>query len=537
MSHFVTALLLLQYIALYSTHESISLSVVYCIVVVFLILKLPQPITVMQYSTPKNEARTFAAAAAKSPLESVKSPSQFASPRSFAVDRQKYENDLLDRPYLPDCWSDEKRMEVLFNPFRVRDTNPEGWDLKMNFWTNQINKWCLQQRKVVFTIDDLRKAFVRGDHHPHAECLKLVVSHMKRNQSLLLKEDLPLSPNVKSVGRNVASWTFNTLLVKPISLSWNLLAGNRDDISNEEKILPNINLDTKLFNKETLDRLTETVDSHIKNMKTTCMRYGNFFHLVNKNVFKERSIDEATFDILVQILESKGRVKTMEESHIRIIKFGKNIEINQTDITLIKLEATKEILEAEANKLNDQIEILREEAKQTLANKNRDKALLLLKRKKRMEAKLNEKDTQMDNIDLIYHQLLDSDSQQVIAKAFQMANDVLKRQSTNLEDIENTVAQVEDTLGDIASLTSEINRPIAGDNAAIELDAEEELDEILKDIELESKLAKLKDAERKELNEKSLLAQIQDLTIVEGDLSTESVKKADIAQPVAQTSL
>src|SRR5699024_506772 len=205
-------------------------------------------------------------------------------------------------------------------------------------------------------------------------------------------------------------------------------------------------------------------------------------------------------------------------SGIRIVKFGKDIEINQTDITLIKLEVTKEVLEAETNKLSEEMDLLREEAKQALANKSRDKALLLLKRKKRVEAKINEKDTQIDNIEVVYHQLLDSDSQQVIMKAFAMANDVLKRQSVGLEDVQNTVAAVEETLDDIATLASEVNRPIAADNAAIELDAEEELDEILKDIEDEKKKAEQERKDKQKSEQAALLAQITDLTIVDSDL-------------------
>lgn len=431
---------------------------------------------------------------------------------------------------------DNKRMEVLFSPFRARDTNPEGWDLKMNFWTNVINKWCLQQRKAVFTIDDVRKAFERGDQHPHIDCLKLVISHMKRRLSVLLSEDLPVRKNAKSLSRNVASWAVNSFLVKPISLGWGLFASNPDepDMSHEEKALSNIATETKLFNKETLEILVETVECHLKNMKSTCMRYENFFNMLNKSVFAEKTIDLATFEVVTDVIETKGKVKILDEPGVRIIKFGRDIEISLTDITLIRLEATKEILEAETCKLSEEMDALREEARLALTNKSRDKALLLLKRKKRIEAKMDEKDTQIDNIEMIYQQLLDSDSQQSIVKAFQLANTVLKRQSANLDEIEDTVASVEDTLGDIASRTSEISRPISTDTATIEFGAEEELDEILKDIEAENEAAQTKNSQASNQKTDALLKQLSDLTVMDNEFSSDSIEQHQPADQFAQ---
>lgn len=433
--------------------------------------------------------------------------------------KNRFQDDMLQRTYLPDCWLDDKRMEVLFAPFRARDTNPEGWDLKMNFWTNLINKWCLHQRRVVFTIDDIRKAMVRGDHYPHIDCLKLVISHMKRHNFLLFHEDIfQRKTNIKSVGRNVASWMVNSLVIKPISLGWSLLTNNRDyeaDIEMEQ-ILPNIVVETKLYNRETMDIIVETIESHLKNMKTTCMRYQLFHQFINKNISTLKCIDEQTYDVVMEVLESKGRLSTLEDSGIKIVKFGNEIKINETDISLIKLEATKEILETETDKLADDIEELRVEARQALANKSRDKALLLLKRKKRIESKLNEKDTQIDNIEMITRQLLDTGSQQFIVQAFQMANDVLKQHTSKLDEFENTIANVEDTIGDVTYRMSEINRPIStNDTTMIELDAEEELEEMLKDIENGKKIDNKNDSKEND----SFIQKITDLTIIDNDLT------------------
>lgn len=198
-------------------------------------------------------------------------------------------------------------MAVLFGPFRVRDTNPEGWDLKMNFWTNAVNKWCLQTRRVAFTLEDVRRAFARFDQQPHLDCLRLVLSTMKRRGSLLLDEDLPVTRNARSLGRNVLNWTVNSLLLKPLSLGWSFVAGGSGSLSSREedglvksstasstsqqeleRPLESITAETKLFNKETLDILVESVEAYlktgnsIKSAASSVMRYEQFFNQLNK---------------------------------------------------------------------------------------------------------------------------------------------------------------------------------------------------------------------------------------------------------------
>lgn len=39
---------------------------------------------------------------------------------------------------LPECWSDDDRMNFLFQPFRPKEANPVSYDAKMKFWTETI---------------------------------------------------------------------------------------------------------------------------------------------------------------------------------------------------------------------------------------------------------------------------------------------------------------------------------------------------------------------------------------------------------------
>lgn len=446
-----------------------------------------------------------------------------ASPR---ISPQKLENDLYERRYLPDCWLDDKRMEVLFSPFRLRYINPEGWDLKMNFWVNQINKWCLNQSKVVFTIEDAQKAFVRADRQPFAECLKLVVSNMKRNGKLLFPEDLQEDRrNMKQLSRNFASWTLNTMLVKPFTMGWNMITSSAEsNVTLEDKFIANITNETRLINREALEVFTESVETYLNNKheKGDCMRYGKFISLLNKGIFAERNIDEQAYEIICTVLESKNKIKVYQEDGIKIVKVGSDVQVKDNDIILIKLEFVKERLEAEAAKLDEDMEEIKVQARKALEAKNRDKALSLLKRKKRLENKLKDKDAQIENIEVTYEQLLDTGSQQMLVSAFQIANDILKKNTKQLEEVEDTMAQVEDTLAEIASITSDINRPLA-DTTVYEQDAELELNEMLDDIKAseEKEKKKLLEEKSKSIRDDSFLRQIEDLSIIDSEISFE----------------
>ncbi len=433
-------------------------------------------------------------------------------------------------------------MAVLFSPFRVRDTNPEGWDLKMNFWTNAISRWCLQTRTVAFTLEDVRRAFLRRDGHqlPHPDCLVLVLSTMKRRGALMTDQELPVARNARSLGRSLLSWSVNSLLLKPLSVGWSLLTSSnaaRADSADsgqyssscmsstasssstptspqEEQPLASITAETKLFSRETLDLLVESVEGHLKGLTSTssspikpgsCLRYHHFTAQLNKTLFAGRPLDEASFAVVIEVAEAKtgARLKTMTlDDGIRIVKIsgggegaaGSEAAINQTDISLIKLEATRELLEAEVDRLSEEADALREEARQALAGRSREKALLLLKRKKRLEAKITAKDTAIDNIEAIYQQVLDTHSATAITRALAYANAVLKQRSgVVLSDLEDTMTAIEDTMSDVAALSSEINRPLAPGDAGVELDAEEELDQMLKELESEKKEAVILD--------------------------------------------
>lgn len=416
--------------------------------------------------------------------------------------------DFIERPYLPDCWNDDKKMNVLFHPFRIREINPEGWDLKMNFWINLINKWCLFDRKVVFTIDEMRQNFNRDEKLPHLDCVKLVISHMKRQNKILFKDEIVNQTNRSK--SSFVNWTLNSLIMKPITIGWNWLSTKDNDIHSDIDKNFAISQDYQLVNVETMQIISESIESYIRNIETTCMSYSKFVNMINKNVFGEKKLDEISMDMVLIKLESENKLKIYEETGFKLIKFGNNKQTKDSDITLVKLELVKEILEKEANQIERRMETLNNEARAAIKNNNRDKALLLLKRKKRLENRVNEKDLQIDNIEILCSQLLETGSQKLMMKTFQMANDVLKKNSTKIEDVENIMSQMDDILNNQSLVNEELSRPIQ-ESTEFEMEAEQELQQILEEIDEAQKSNSNPDEQN------DLIEQLDKLSVINDD--------------------
>ena len=435
-------------------------------------------------------------------------------------DSHLYENDWTERPYLPECWTDYKRMTTLMSPFRAREANPEGWDLKMNFWINCINKWSINTHSVVFSAEDVMKAFERGPKRPDLQCIQLVMSQMKRNKSILSLTQFKAITDSNS-NKNWINWGLNTFVVKPFSIGWSLVSSSNNYEIIEEP-LPEISGESKFIITQTLQVMSEELNKCINKLEDIdCIRFENLFNKLKNQL----NIDLETFEVLISQLEYENKLKVFVDNGIKIVKIGKNVNIKESDIGLIRLEAAKEVLDYEIEKLETEVESIREEAKVCVRNKNKEKAVLLLRKKKRIENKMSQKVTQLDNVELLIDQLLNSSSHNLVLQAFQRANEALKSSNIKQEDIENTMADVEETLDVVNELVSDVSRPlVSGDTE----DVEEELDDILKELDGQRE-QELADNRRKQQTEEELAEVLDNLDVNDISLSErEETPKKDI---------
>lgn len=117
------------------------------------------------------------------------------------------------KPFHPNCWTDDRRMKVLFAPLRTRSVNPENYDSVIQFWRELIVKYCeTVSGHPKVTITGLRTAFARDGQRPH--CLQEVLQVLERTGHVKRKDLFMEEPD-----SSWTKWTVN-LMKKP--LLWSL---------------------------------------------------------------------------------------------------------------------------------------------------------------------------------------------------------------------------------------------------------------------------------------------------------------------------
>lgn len=79
---------------------------------------------------------------------------------------------------MPECWSQDERMNSLFAQFRAKSVNPQDWNSKQKFWQGFIMDYLKSKMKCSFSIAEFNAAFKRNGCSPL--CLPNVVEELMR---------------------------------------------------------------------------------------------------------------------------------------------------------------------------------------------------------------------------------------------------------------------------------------------------------------------------------------------------------------------
>jgi hypothetical protein len=204
-----------------------------------------------------------------------------------------------------------------------------------------------------------------------------------------------------------------------------------------------------------------------------------FDHLVEKA--KKQGITPKMLDYIIMLLKSEGKVNVIVDLNIKLVKFGS--DFTELEIGLERLESAKELVEVDIKKCENQMEVLKEEAKLCVKEKNMVKAKNLLKRKKKLEMQIEKKEGQLDNIETMFKNLSEADSQKMVFRAFQEGAEMLKMAQLK-QDIDTTIADLQDALQDQSDITAAMSTSLISDTGDEVL--EDELASLLADQEIDS---------------------------------------------------
>lgn len=152
--------------------------------------------------------------------------------------------------------------------------------------------------------------------------------------------------------------------------------------------------------------------------------------------------------------------------------------VTDQDRAVLELKNQRDKLKQYQKKIGVQIEKDRQVAKQLLKDGKKDKAKLLLRKKKFQETQIEKMDGQLDNIEKMVHDLEFAQIENEVVKGLKKGNESLKKlhQIFSLEDVE----RIMDETRDAVEYQQEIDDLLAGGlTQQDEDDVLEELDQII----------------------------------------------------------
>uniref|UniRef100_A0A2R5LKW8 Putative charged multivesicular body protein n=1 Tax=Ornithodoros turicata TaxID=34597 RepID=A0A2R5LKW8_9ACAR len=365
----------------------------------------------------------------------------------------------------PVCWKDDVRMGALFNEFRCKDANPEGWQDKMDFWVALILQWSKETKAPVFSAFDLATAFERKRAQP--ACLQTVLAYMKRSGDLVSAQE-HFSKD------SWVQWGFDVLVKKPLVWMWGWSAGGE----------PLTALSEELVNVDVLKSLQKQVLAKCEQEKFAedVVLYSQVWR-----VCQDICRDEKSFAYVLRGLEKAKFLKVYVQDEKKVVSFlNKDVVLSEHERALLKLQKVKVDLNRKVDQLQEQVEKCTQEAVQAKAQGLQNKALYALKKRRRVQAVLEKQFAMLDNIHSLEMNLGDKKDIQLIYDGYRTAAAALKtaHAGVDINTIDDIVTDIQDTLEDQNELSRVVSSVLVSTDPELD-ELEQELNRILELSELE----------------------------------------------------
>ncbi|KAK9508710.1 hypothetical protein O3M35_006202 [Rhynocoris fuscipes] len=389
---------------------------------------------------------------------------------------------------IPDCWQDDKRMNVLFLPFKKREINPVDYDSKMKFWNNVIMQWCLENNRAILTLSNMKNSFKRKGRVP--SCLDTVIEELLRNGDLKTKNDFlnTIPPETSWTGwaknsiKTPFIWSFSKLKEALVEIDVNevqyvylgyLKEKSKSILSVERKS------EKSLYTIDDLRKLIEPPDCTIE-----------------------------TAELILHWLKLNGKATSCIIDNHELIKFtiSTTADRNITDreIAEFKLIKSKKSLMQSVNVLEKEKEKALNEAKEYLSKGMRQAAKSSLRKKKALDECIIKRITTMDNLDLLITRMRDTHSDAEVFDSYKTGLAALKTTFKETGLTEDNVMDTMNDLEEINEMQDEIQNALAHQlQPNNDEDLEEELSSILTNAKLEEEL-KLPDVPSLDIEEEKI---------------------------------
>ncbi|KAL5291165.1 CHMP7 family protein [Megaselia abdita] len=383
-------------------------------------------------------------------------------------DRKPVSKTNLKKFNYPECWKNDERMDRLFAPFRARSVNPEGYDIKVDFWKDMIRRYCEYNGSPNFSKSELQKALQRKGKVPYG--LDIVL-----NDFIIKKEVRKRSEFVYDPLNSWTGWAMNSFVKKPIL--WGV-----------QKIVTKPASDDVFTHLELASEMTENLQALLSEHAGRVIRFSSLKSFMSKN---RLHLNEDGLNITLHNLNFQKIIFVEYEflnnrkvpKYIKVPKPG-NIAtpIEPTDVALLELEDSQVKLAGQLTKIEEEIKEHDNMVRQLMKEGKKPLAKSYLRKRHLCEKKHESLSKSLLNIETSLMSVEQAQTNREVIGAYKIASAAMKTSQPNMDEVERVMDNLQDTMDDHREVEETLGKSIVPQED--EDDLEKELEDLMGEEEV-----------------------------------------------------
>lgn len=417
---------------------------------------------------------------------------------------------------MPPDWTNDERMNFLFQPFKPRAANPVSYDSKLRFWRELIQQFLqfeaetTKNPRMTVTQDELRKLFKRNGKMP--ACLGLVIESLVTDGTLMLEDDIRCRLQERVTRRKASwtSWSYQVMIGSPLKKFTDKVQSLVSERPSGSEVVYSVPENVKRWALRLLSLVRDQSQSGLNAASGLLLSRTDACTVL-------KGFDSSDVQLLLSWLEAEGMAGSVACDDEYLYKFTDSKashaqQPTEVELGIWKLKRSRSHIAELLKKFQQEINELNSSIRQQLREKNKHHALMLLKKRKAFEKKYDINSRYLlqleDVLDEIYH----SETSQMVLQAYQSGTKALKamHKPTAVKQAQETM----DELSEAAETSKEVTDIISGPGSidtSDDDDLERELNDLLKDSDNSS-----------QLNVDELISDIDGLVVHDSSFSSES---------------
>ncbi|XP_052896748.1 charged multivesicular body protein 7 [Anopheles moucheti] len=398
--------------------------------------------------------------------------------------KEQPEKNNTDTSYLPECWSDDRRMGILLAEFRPRELNAASYDAKMKFWKDLIYSFCNTSGSSLVSISALKEQFRRKGTVPY--CLHVVLADMLAKGELCKESQLKVQQHTGTFGFNL--WTAKQLVKAPLLWGYDVMVGSFTGTVN-------INDNENFIVTAVTHQHSKMIENIIaeRELSYKLLQYEDLVDLLQKT----SSITRHGVEPAVALLEKCNRLTKQTivsgGTSTVLIKFaGANAvaqPITTIERSIYELEQSENRLMKDINMVEHSISETMNKVREYIKDGRKQMAKTYLKKKIFFEKNMQGKINALENLQGILLKIHNCQSDKNIIEAYKLGTNALK----NAYEVAGiTIGELDETMDEMRFVLEQHDEMSAMIGTVSTSDVDElELEQELGDL-IDMKLAESK---------------------------------------------